>query len=302
MISDLKTRLNRFGAQSQFQNILQKPNENSTMNFISGMLDSMPSIILREGMDAIQRNPKALLTASSHSDSEVYTETYNEAIEKFSALKTECNERFVEFRDKWKKRLSYAQLHPYLARNQWFTETIEGHALVGKGSRKEAKTLYIQSLHDMSSDCERTVSAISGIIFRLQQQFAQNFSQQDQLSKHPYQRLLMVLESGIRQKEFEIFKKIRLSLNEMALETFVNKVNKWDKKFYPNEQTLFAQIAAPWHNPYRYESGFEGFMQQFSGFAESYTEHMIMHFQKKWELLLKGVAVKEFHKELSVPC
>ena len=198
-------------------------------------------------------------------------------------MRREATEKFSEFRDKWRKRLAYAQLFPFLQRNQWFVGGETGFSLAGKGTRKESKMLYLQTLHDMASDGERQVSGLSGQVFRLQVELADMWRAESTGAGG----LLPLLESALRAGETGLFKQIRLSLGDLAMETFVESVNRWEGKTYPTEAELFRSIAKSWEHP-RYSSGFEGFMDAFADCAEELSQAMLDHYAGKWELLLRG--------------
>ncbi len=212
---------------------------------------------------------------------------YRLAEERLSWLRDESAVKFAEFRDKWRKRLAPSQLLPFLHRNQWIVKTDGGVTVAGKGSRKEAKMLYLQSLHDMASDAERQVSAISGHVFRLQGELAASWHKESITDDRS--RLLPALESALREGETAIFKSVRLSLGDIAAETFMDRVNRWDKRIYASEEELFRGAAWPWYHP-RYRSGFEGFLEAFADLAEAVTASMLTHYEIKWNLFLRGLS------------
>jgi hypothetical protein len=196
--------------------------------------------------------------------------------------------KFVEFRDRWRKRLAFVQLHPFLQRNQWFVEAPEGWTLAGKGTRKDAKMLYLQSLHDMASDGERQVAYVSGHIFRQEAEVASLWHKESVRDNRS--RLLPALEASLRNGESAVFKKLRLSLGDLAQETFTERVHKWDKRFFPTEAELFRQVAWPWLAAGR-ESGFIGFMEAFADLCEALCGAMLEHYEGKWDLYLRGIAL-----------
>lgn len=281
------------------------------LGFVAGLSDSNHSVVLRALLDCehrIRREKfKAANTATdtvSSSTSETHTLgqragiedlaglyaspiAYNLALERLEWVKEEAATKFMEFRDKWRKRLAFVQLQPFLHRNQWFYENIGSFALVGKGTRKESKMLYLQTLHDMASDGERQVSAISGHLFRLQTEVAAIWHKEAIVDDRS--RLLPVLEEALRAGEAELCKRVRLSLGDLALETFTERVGKWEKRIYGSQEELFRQIAWPWYHP-RYRSGFEGFMESFADLAEAVSMAMIKHYEGKWNLFLRGLA------------
>jgi hypothetical protein len=157
---------------------------------------------------------------------------------------------------------------------------------VGKGTRKEAKMLYLQSLHDMASDGERQVSAVSGHMFRLQGELSAIWHRES--VKDDRSKLLPALEAALRQGEAELFKRVRLSLGDLAIETFMDRVQRWDKRIYGSEEEMFRGIAWPWQNSV-YRNGFDGFMETFADLAEAICETMIVHYEGKWDLFLRGL-------------
>lgn len=265
---------------------------------LAGLADTNLTILIRALLDAQSagglEGPVALLTGPEGGHGEADHLSAGPAAfalirERLEAVHEDGAAKFVEYRDRWRKRLAYVQLHPFLQRNQWFVEAPEGWTLAGKGTRKDAKMLYLQSLHDMASDGERQVSFISGHIFRQEAEVASLWhreSVRDNRSK-----LLPALEATLRSGESAVFKKLRLSLGDLAQETFTERVNKWDKRFFASEEDLFRQVAWPWLVHGR-ESGFQGFMEAFADLCEALCGAMLDHYECKWDLYLRGIALK----------
>lgn len=257
----------------------------NVLAFVTGLSDPNHSILIRALLD--RESLPVSDTASDFSGLSAGPSAYSMLQDRLDRIKEESALKFLEFRDKWRKRLAFVQLHPFLQRNQWFQQDLAGFSLIGKGTRKEAKMLYLQSLHDMASDGERQVSSLSGLIFRLQGELAASWHREsvsDDRSK-----LLPALEAALRNGETELFKRVRLSLGDLALDTFTERVARWDKRVYGSEEELFRGIAWPWQNA-RYRSGFEGFMESFADLAQAVCGAMIEHYQRKWDLFLRGLA------------
>ncbi len=257
----------------------------NVLAFVTGLADSNHSILIRALLDReslpVSRN------SADFSGLSAGPSAYGMVQDRMERIREESAFKFLEFRDKWRKRLTFVQLHPFLQRNQWFQQEIGGYSLVGKGTRKEAKMLYLQSLHDMASDGERQVSSLSGHMFRLQGELAAVWHRESVTDDRS--RLLPALESALRAGEAELFKRLRLSLGDLAMETFTERVSKWDKRIYGSEEELFRAIAWPWQNV-RYRSGFEGFMETFADLSEAICASMIEHYEGKWDLMLRGLA------------
>ena len=271
----------------------------SILRFVATLADSNHSVLLRALLDREHKlrnaetealvQPIKLLALPQLSllpDLSAGPNAYNLAKEKLDWVKEETALKFMEFRDKWRKRLAFIQLQPFLHRNQWFSMGEGGVVLAGKGTRKDSKMLYLQSLHDMASDGERQVSFISGHLFRMQADVAGLWHKESVSDDRS--RLLPVLEEALRVGESELCKKVRLSLGDLAVETFVDRVSKWDKRYYRTEEDLFRNIAWPWVHS-RYRSGFEGFMETFADLAEAICGDMIKHYEAKWDLFLRGL-------------
>jgi hypothetical protein len=257
----------------------------NVLGFVTGLADPNHSILIRALLD--RESLPVSQTASDFSGLSAGPSAYAMVQDRMDRIREESALKFLEFRDKWRKRLAFVQLHPFLQRNQWFQQEIGGYSLVGKGTRKEAKMLYLQSLHDMASDGERQVSALSGHMFRLQGELAAVWHRESVTDDRS--KLLPALEAALRAGEAELFKRLRLSLGDLALETFTERVAKWDKRIYGSEEELFRGIAWPWLNV-RYRSGFEGFMETFADLSESICAVMLDHYQGKWDLMLRGLA------------
>lgn len=261
------------------------PSAAAPMEFISRLADPNHSILIRAlldreslpgarpsgGFDGLSAGPSAYAMVRERSD----------------IIREETAFKFLEFRDRWRKRLAFIQLGPFLQRNQWFQQNIDGWSLAGKGTRKDAKMLYLQSLHDMASDCERQVSFLGGHMFRLQGELAAIWHQESVRTDRS--KLLPALEAALRGGEAELFKRLRLSLGDLAQETFTERVGKWEKRVHATEADLFKAIAWPWEHP-RYRSGFEGFMETFADLSEAMCASMLAHYEAKWDLFLRGLA------------
>ena len=254
--------------------------------FVSTLSAPNHSVLLRALLDREHQARKE--EESDWSGLSAGPTAYALALQRLEWVKEETALKFVEFRDKWRKRLGLNQLHPFLQRNQWFVPSLEGRiALQGKGTRKESKMLYLQTLHDMASDGERQVSSMSGHLFRFQTEIASVWHKESVTDDRS--RLLPALEEALRAGEAELCKKVRLSLGDLAMETFTERVCKWEKRSFATEEELFPYIAWPWCHP-RYRSGFEGFMESFADLAEAVSEAMIKHYETKWDLFLRGLA------------
>ncbi len=245
------------------------------------MMDTSYSVALRELMESLKniqlRNSSSLSEASR---------TLEFSRRQFSELEKEQEPRFLEFKSKWRERLSRPVLEPFLERNRWYFETGGGFAMVGKGARRESKLLYLQSLHDMVVDAEKMMSATSGKIHRLQEQIVTRWH--DESIRNESSKLLPALEASIRTLEFDVFKKIRLKTAELAQELFITKVTKWEKRIYPSKDALYRAAAWPWYLPGVNESGFEGFLNFSADYAEAFCYQITEYFETKWEIFLRG--------------
>lgn len=260
------------------------PDSRNVLGFVTGLSDPNHSILIRALLD--RESLPVSDGASDFAGLSAGPSAYAMVQDRIERIREESAFKFLEFRDKWRKRLAFVQLHPFLQRNQWFQNDLAGFSLVGKGTRKEAKMLYLQSLHDMASDGERQVSALGGHMFRLQGELAAVWHRES--VRDDRSKLLPALEAALRHGEAELFKRVRLSLGDLALETFTERVAKWDKRIYGSEEEMFRGIAWPWQSP-RYRSGFEGFMETFADLAEAISAAMLAHYEGKWDLFLRGL-------------
>jgi hypothetical protein len=204
-------------------------------------------------------------------------------------LRRDTRLKFAEFRDKWTPRLETAALIPFLRRNQWFVPHPQGGiALVGKGSRKEAKMLYLQILHDMVSDCARQWSGLAGRLQVFQTAFAADWHRE--AVKDNETRMLPVLEAALRSAEFDAWKSFRLGLGDIAEEAFTRAVGRWEGRRFADPETLVRDLAAPWRDLDGAQNGFIGFMRALSRLAERLSLGMLDHYDRKWELFLRGFA------------
>lgn len=203
-------------------------------------------------------------------------------------LREEVSLKFGEFRDKWRQRLDEAMLLPFLRKNGWLQSVEGGFQLSSRGGRKEAKMLYLQTLHDMSADCERQIASAGGHIARIQSDVAAAWHAES--IRDNASRLLPALEAVLRQGEADAFKRLRLNLGDLALENFLSKTSKMEVRPFASESELFHSLSSAWHRPPLTQNGFEGFMLLFADLSEALCQAMLDHYQAKWELFLRGLA------------
>jgi hypothetical protein len=252
---------------------------------LAGWMDAHHTVLLHS---VVEHTPvHMLIQAAERGDLSAGPQAMALCLKRLAWLREEVTLKFGEFRDKWRQRLDEAMLMPFLRKNSWFQTAEGGHQLASGGGRKEAKMLYLQTLHDMSADCERQVASVGGHIARIQNDVATAWHRES--VRDNATRILPALEAVLRQGEAEAFKKLRLHLGDLAQEHFTAKVAKVEIKVYPSESQLFHSLAAPWHVPPRTSNGFEGFMQRFADLSEALSMAMLDHYQAKWELFLRGV-------------
>jgi hypothetical protein len=207
--------------------------------------------------------------------------------EVIETLRKDTRLKFAEFREKWTTRLEERALLPFLQRNQWIVPHPEGGvALVGKGNRKEARMLYLQTLHDMSFDASRQWASIAGRLEAFQEQFATEWLRE--LPPEGNFRAPPVLEATLRAAEVRAWKNLRLSLPGMAEESFVRAVQRWDNRRFLNPGALAREVPEVWRKGEPTRNGFIGFMRAVSAVSERMTGAMLDHYERKWELLLRG--------------
>lgn len=264
------------------------PVSGGRLGFLSGLADPHLSILIRALLD---RRPVPGASPAGEAGDQggpsAGPSAYALAQDRIERIRGETTAKFLDFRDRWRKRLAYVQLLPFLQRNQWVARSGEGYVLAGKGTRKDAKMLYLQSLHDMASDAERQVSLISGHVFRLQGETAAAWHGES--VRDDFSRLLPALEVALRPGEENLFKRLRLSLGDLAETTFTERVGRWEKRVFASEESLFQDMAWPWYHA-RYPSGFAGFMETFADLAEALCGAMLDHYEAKWNLFLRGLA------------
>lgn len=205
--------------------------------------------------------------------------------------------KYAEFRERWELRLAPQSLLPFLTRNQWIAphaaegaeEGAGGVVLAGKGGRQEARMLYLQTGHDMATDCARQWASIGGRLQAFEASFAAEWHAAVVRADDDATRLLPALEATLRDSELDAWKKMRLSLGELAEEAFIQAAMRWETRVFPDAEALIRGTLAPWvrYSPSR--NGWSGFMRALSQVAESMTHAMLAHYGRKWDLYLRGL-------------
>ncbi len=205
-------------------------------------------------------------------------------------LRRDARLRYAEFREKWDARLEPKALLPFLRRNQWIEPHPEGGVvLTGKGTRKEARMLYLQTAHDMATDCARQWASIAGRLQAYQTSFVAEWHPAVVVNDDDATRVLPALEAALREAEFEAWKAMRLSLGSIAEEAFIHAAARWDQRAFPDEESLVRGTLGTWarHSPSR--NGWSGFMRALSHLGERMTLAMLEHYERKWDLYLRGL-------------
>ncbi len=221
-------------------------------------------------------------------------------------LRRDTRLKFAEFREKWEARLEAKALLPFLTRNQWIEKyqapegnpaaaevDLERVVLTGKGGRKEARMLYLQTAHDMSTDCARQWASLAGRLQAFQTSFAAEWHAVVVTAEDDATRLLPVLEAALREAEFDAWKAMRLTLGDVAEEAFVRAAAKWETRVFPDSLTLINGTLHPWVASGLGGNGFSGFMRALSVLAEKLSLAMLDHYERKWDLFLRGLPSSE---------
>lgn len=204
-------------------------------------------------------------------------------------LRRDTRLKFAEFRERWDARLEPRALLPFLNRNQWIVPHPDGGVvLAGKGMRKEARMLYLQTGHDMATDCARQWASIAGRLQAFQASFAAEWHAAA-VGPDDASRLLPTLEATLRDAEFETWKALRLALGDVAEDAFIRAVLKWETRPFPDEEALVRGTLHPWVSHSASRNGWAGLMRALSHLGERLTLSMLDHYQRKWELYLRGL-------------
>jgi hypothetical protein len=205
------------------------------------------------------------------------------------SLRRDVRLKYSEFRERWESRLDPKAILPFLNRNQWIVPHEEGGVvLTGKGMRKEARMLYLQTGHDMATDCARQWASLAGRLQAFQASFASEWHAAV-VTQDDATRLLPTLEASLREAEFEAWKKMRLSLGEVAEEAFIKAVLKWETRPAADPEALVRATLHPWVRHSSTRNGWVGFMRVLSFLGERMASSMLDHYQRKWELYLRGL-------------
>ena len=207
-------------------------------------------------------------------------------------LRRETRLKYAEFRERWEARLAPPALLPFLRRNQWIVPHPEGGVtLTGKGGRKEARMLYLQTGHDMATDCARQWASVSGRVQAFQASIAAEWHAACVEAGDDATRLLPTLEAALRDAELDAWKKMRLALGEVAEEAFVRAALRWETRSHADETALVRGTLPGWERHSPSGNGFDGLMRALSHAAERMTLAMLEHYERKWALYLRGLPV-----------
>lgn len=205
-------------------------------------------------------------------------------------LRRDARLKYAEFRERWETRLEPKALLPFLNRNQWIQPHPDGGVvLAGKGGRKEARMLYLQTGHDMATDCARQWASLAGRLQVFQSSFASEWHAAAVVADDDATRLLPALEAALRDAEFDAWKKMRLSLGDLAEEAFIKAAARWETRAFADPEALVRGILQPWVALSPARNGWSGFMRALSYLGERMSLAMLDHYERKWDLYLRGL-------------
>ena len=92
----------------------------------------------------------------------------------------------------------------------------------------------------------------------------------------------------MRTAEIQAWKSLRLSLAVVAEETFVRSAGRWEALRGSTPEELMREVSKPWRKLDPSGNGFIGFMRGMSALTEQLTLAMLDHYDRKWELFLRG--------------
>ena len=153
--------------------------------------------------------------------------------------------------------------------------------------------LYLQTAHDMATDCARQWASLAGRLQAFQTSFASEWHAAVVTADDDATRLLPVLEAALREAEFDAWKAMRLALGDVAEEAFVRAAARWETRVFPDATALIHGTLHPWVKDGLGGNGFSGFMQALAVLAEKLSLAMLDHYERKWDLFLRGLPETE---------
>ena len=206
-------------------------------------------------------------------------------------LRRDTRLKYAELRERWDVRLAPPALLPFLERNQWIVPHPDGGVtLTGKGGRKEARMLYLQTGHDMATDCARQWASVAGRLQAFQASIAAEWHAAV-IAADDETRLLPTLEAALRDAELDAWKTMRLSLGDVAEEAFIRATLRWETRSFADPEDLVRGLLAPWAGAGPGRNGWTGFMRALARTGERMTLAMLAHYERKWTLYLRGLPV-----------
>ncbi|MBF0431931.1 MAG: hypothetical protein HQK83_11665 [Fibrobacteria bacterium] len=281
-----------------YKKLYDKPvQENEDLNpinppdvFLAELLDDRHAVILNVLLD----EAKGLLDESDESSFfhfEIADKIFQVAEDDIEKILIESEKRFTDFLFTWRSRLSFPVLFPLLKSNRWFEETDGLFRVVGTGTKDEARSLYQQSLQDMTVEGLRIYSLVTSSLFGTQEKLVNNwhrYTVSDNMSK-----MLPVFEEALRRKEIEMIKGLKQVLSNKVQELFLREMNNWSDRTYTSEQELFNNMIWPWYTRLNCKNGFEGFMLFFTSFIQELLIAISKFYENKWRFLFRQLSRQE---------
>jgi hypothetical protein len=119
---------------------MSAPGPQASLAAFARLADPNHSILIRALLD--RESLTEAMPAAPFEGLSAAPSAYAMIAERSARIREESTFKFLEFRERWRKRLAWIQLGPFLQRNQWYQPLIGGFAAAGKGTRKDGKDCF----------------------------------------------------------------------------------------------------------------------------------------------------------------
>ncbi len=252
----------------------------NAIDFASSLLDEKHLIIMNALLEQVQKETKA--------EPGVLPLRAKKSLNDLRQLEYDIQRRLIDFQKAWRDRLQYSALMPFLKQGEWVLQEGNTFKLTGNGTKNESRLLYQQSVRDMVTEAARIAALAEGRINIIQNKLSSLW--QTEAITDNFSRIAPLLERSVCEKELNIFRTIRTSIQSRATALFISTVNHWDKRVYSSPQDLFNNMAWPWYKPGCNSNGFEGFMELIANFIRAFLKLQLSLYNKKWRLFFRGLS------------
>jgi hypothetical protein len=263
------------------------PDRKGVSDYLCSHIDPAYAVALKEHLQ-LSEGEQAIHAKEYISEA---PDTQKECIEEFRELKQEMRLKFREFKQKWSQRYTQVPLVELLDNNGRIVYVPgEGYKIELEAGKKAVKDFYYETVHFMVGDAEKLVVTNHARLMFIQKKMSQLWYKESLSSS--LTKVLPTLEAGLRSLEEEVMLSLRQSMSALALQyfsaAFAKRRNNMSFNTFSTKEALARNIGVHWNPGGIWDTGFRGYLEDYSEYACGMCFQIMDWYMEKWFLFLRG--------------